>query len=160
MRETVRQLDPGVELLDTLTLTAHSSMALFPHLMAANLLLLLGGIALLLAAMGVYAVMAYTVSQRTQEFGVRMALGAAPTQVLRLVLGQGLKLAVLGLVAGLALSAATTRLVSGFLHGVHPFDPLVFGSVSLLLAVIALLACWLPAWRATRVDPVIALRSE
>lgn len=160
LRETVRQLDPGVELLDTLTLAAYSSMALFPHLMAANLLLLLGGVALLLAAMGVYAVMAYTVSQRTQEFGVRMALGAAPAQVLRLVLSQGLRLAALGLVAGLALSAATTRLVSGFLHGVHPFDPLVFGSVSLLLAAIALLACWLPAWRATRVDPVVALRSE
>ncbi len=160
LRETVRRLDPRVELMDTVTLAAYSSMALFPHLMAANLLLFLGAIALFLAAMGVYAVMAYSVSQRTQEFGVRLALGAAPSQLRHLVLRHGLRLAAVGLTAGLLLAAAGTRFVAGFLHGVHPFDPAVFASVSLLLAAIALLACLLPARRATRVDPMVALRAD
>ncbi len=160
LREAVQRLDPGVELLDTLTLKAYSGMALFPQLMATSLLILLGGVALLLSAMGVYAVMAYTVGQRMQEFGIRMALGASPVQVQSLVLAQGLKLACLGVATGLVASAGLTRLLSNFLHGVHPFDPTVLGITAMLLTGIALLACWLPAWRATLVNPVTALRSE
>ncbi|MFT3782285.1 MAG: ABC transporter permease [Nibricoccus sp.] len=160
LRRTVHELDPAVEIIDTVTLSAHSSMALFPQLMAANLLLMLGAIALLLAALGVYAVMAYSVSQRTQEFGVRMALGATQRQVLSLVIFQGAQFAVCGLAVGLALAAVTTTLLSGFLHGVHPFDPSVIAIVSAVLATISLLAGLPAARRATRVDPIVALRSD
>lgn len=160
VRRIVRELDPGVDLWGSMPMTAHVQGAFFGQRLASTILLLLGAVASTLAAMGVFAVMAYSVSQRTQEFGVRLALGAAPAQVLRLVLGQGLRLAALGVALGLLLTAGVTRLLTAFLHGVHPLDPLVLGCVSGLLALMALLACWLPAWRATRVDPIEALRAE
>lgn len=160
VRRTVRALDPGVDLWGSMPMTAHVQGAFFGQRLASTILLLLGAVASTLAAMGVFAVMAYSVSQRTQEFGVRLALGAAPAQVLRLVLGQGLQLAGLGVALGLLLTAGVTRLLTAFLHGVHPLDPLVLGCVSGLLALMASLACWLPAWRATRVDPIEALRAE
>lgn len=160
VRRLVRELDPGVDLWGSMPMTAHIEGAFFGQKLASTMLLLLGSVALALAALGVFAVMAYAVSQRTQEFGVRMALGAAPGQVLRLVLGQGFRLAALGIGVGLAFAAGVTRLLATFLHGVHPLDPLVFGAVATLLAGVALLACWLPAWRATRVNPLEALRAE
>ncbi len=160
VRQVMRELDPGVEVLQTLPLAAHTSLVLFPQRMASGLLLLLGGVALVLAAMGVYAVMAHAVSQRTQEFGVRMALGARPGDVLRQVLRQGLRLALLGLAVGAALALAVTHLLAGFLYGVSPFDPLTFLGVPALLGLVAMVACWIPARRATRVDPIVALRSE
>ena len=160
VRQAMHDLDPGVELRQVLPLAAHASLVLFPHRMASALLMLLGGIALVLAAMGVYAVMAHAVSQRTQEFGVRMALGARPGDVLRQVLRQGLALALAGLAAGLGLALAVTHLLAGFLYGVSPFDPVTFVGVPVLLGLVALAACWLPARRATRVDPIVALRSE
>ncbi|MBI2510434.1 MAG: ABC transporter permease [Opitutae bacterium] len=160
VRRTVRELDPGVDLWGSMPMTAHVQGAFFGQRLASTILLLLGAVALLLAAMGVFAVMAYSVNQRVQEFGVRLALGAAPGRVLRLVLGQGLRLAALGIAVGLLLTVAVTRLLTAFLHGVHPLDPVVLGSVCGLLALIAVLACWLPAWRATRVDPIEALRAE
>ena len=160
VRRTIRELDPGVDVWGAIPMTGHIQGTLFGQSVASTLLLFLGAVALALAAMGVYAVMAYTVSQRTQEFGVRMALGARPGQVLRLVLAHGLRLAALGVAGGLLLASAVTRLLTGFLYGAHPFDPVVFTAVSVLLAGIALLACWLPAWRATRVNPVEALRAE
>lgn len=160
VRQTVRELDPGVDVWGTLPLTGHIQGALFAQRIASNLLTSLGAVALVLAAMGVYAVMAYAVSQRTQEFGVRMALGATAGDVLRLVLRQSLILALLGIAAGLLIAAGVTRLLADFLYGVSPFDPLIFAGVPLVLGLIALLACWLPAWRATRVNPVEALRSE
>ena len=160
LRQTVRDLDPRVELLDTTPLAAHSGMVLFPQRMASSVLALLGLVALVLSAMGVYAVMAYAVSQRTQEFGLRMALGASPRDVLRLVLGRGVLMVAAGLAVGLALSLAATRLLAVFLYGVSPFDPLTFLGVPLLLMLIALLACYLPAHRATKADPMTALRAE
>jgi predicted permease len=160
VRQTVRDLDPGVDVWGTLPLTGHIQGALFAQRIASNLLSSLGMIALVLAAMGVYAVMAYAVSQRTQEFGVRMALGATAGDVLRLVLRQSLVLALLGIVTGLLLAAAVTRLLADFLYGVSPFDLTIFAGVPSLLLLVVLLACWLPARRATKVNPMTALRAE
>ena len=160
LRVALRDLDPGVEVLQTLPLAEYSGMVLFPQRMASGVLVLLGLVALVLAAMGVYAVMAYAVSRRTQEFGLRFALGATPRDVLRLVLGKGLLLAAAGLAVGLLAAMGVTRLIAGFLYGVSSFDPFAFLGVPLLLLLIALLACYLPARRATKVDPVVTLRAE
>jgi predicted permease len=120
----------------------------------------LGLLALLLAAIGLYGVMAYSVAQRTREIGLRVALGAGRRAVLRLVLGQGLRLVGLGVALGVAGGAAVSRLLSSMLFGLSPFDPLAYVSASLFLIVVALLACWIPARRATKVDPLIALRHD
>jgi putative ABC transport system permease protein len=120
----------------------------------------LSGIALLLAAMGLYAVMAYAVSQRTQEIGIRQALGEPRRAILRRILGQGLKLTLTGMTLGMAGAFALTKIMQPLLYGVGATDALTFILVSLTLAGAALLACWLPARRATRVDPMIALRCD
>jgi predicted permease len=117
-------------------------------------------IALLLSAVGIYAIVHFTVSQRTREFGVRIALGATRQDVFRLVAGQGLRLPVLGIVAGLAGAFGETRVIEHLLFQVSPTDPITFGLVAVLLMVVALLACWIPARRATRIDPIAALRCE
>lgn len=160
LRQTLHALDPNLEVRQILPLAAHSSMVLFPHRLASGLLMFLGTTALLLAAMGVYAVMAYAVAQRTQEFGVRIALGARPSDVLWQVTRRGLHLAVAGVIIGLAFAFSVTRLLSGFLYGVSPFDFATFAAVAGVLIVTALLACYLPARRATRVNPIEALRGE
>src|SRR5262249_38265554 len=110
--------------------------------------------------MGLYSVTSYTVSQRTREIGVRMALGAQILDVLKLIVSRGMKLALIGVVIGLAGAFAVTRMVSGLLFGVGATDPLTFMGVAILLVAVAFLACWIPARRATKVDPLIALRSE
>jgi len=117
-------------------------------------------VALLLASIGIYGVMAYSVSQRTNEIGIRMALGAQRADVLRLILSQGGRLVALGLALGLAGALATSRFLAATLYNLTPYDPLTLGAVALLLASVALLACWLPARRATKIDPLVALRQE
>jgi ABC-type antimicrobial peptide transport system permease subunit len=119
-----------------------------------------GGCALLLAAIGIYGLMAYSVEQRTQEIGIRLALGAQASQVRRMVVAQGMVLAVVGVAIGLGAAFWLARLITSFLFGVTDRDPLVFGGVPLLLIAVALLSVWLPARRASKVDPLIALRYE
>ena len=160
LRRTIREMDPGVDVWGAMPMTAHVQGALFGQRLASTLLGLLGVVALVLAAMGVYAVMAYAVGQRTQEFGVRMALGARASDVLWQVIRQGLLLAGGGVAAGLALALGVTHWLAGFLYGVSPFDPATFVGVPLVLAVVALLACYVPARRATRIDPMVALRAD
>jgi ABC-type antimicrobial peptide transport system permease subunit len=121
---------------------------------------LFGVIALVLAAVGIYGVLAGSVSERTREIGVRLALGAQHRDVLALILGQGLKLTLSGVALGLVAAWAATRLLINLLYGISATDPLSFGGVALLLIGVALLACYLPAHRATRVDPLTALRHE
>jgi ABC-type antimicrobial peptide transport system permease subunit len=126
-------------------------------------LVLLGvfaGVALALASIGLYGVLAYDVAQRSREFGVRIALGAGPREIIRLVLGAGTRLIAAGLALGLGGAALVTRLIQSFLFGIGAHDPLTFAAVAAALGAVALLATWLPARRATRVDPIVALRAE
>jgi predicted permease len=160
LQREIHQLDPRVEVWVSMTMTDYIKAAFLAPVLASRLLSWLGIIALALAAMGVYGVMAYVVSQRTQEFGVRMALGAETGDVLALVFREGLTLTVVGITIGLILAVAVTRLMAGFLIGVSPFDLVTFIGVPVMLGMVTLLACWLPAHRATKVDPMTALRAE
>ncbi len=158
--ELVKSLDANVPVFKVRTLEQQKSGSLALQRMAATLLSGFGVLALALAALGIYGVLAYSVSRRTREIGVRMALGAQVTDVLGLVLRQGFVLSAVGLGLGLAGAMGSTRLLRGFLFGIQPLDPLTFGAVSALLIGVVFLACWIPARRAARVDPMVALRSE
>lgn len=160
LQELVRSLDANLPVFDVRTLAQQRDGSLAMQRMSATLLGGFGVLALLLAALGIYGVLAYSVSRRTREIGVRMALGADLGAVVRLVLRQGIRLALTGAVVGLLAAAGLTQLVRSFLFGVSPLDPVTFGGVLLLLAGVSLLACWLPARRAAKVDPMVALRSE
>jgi putative ABC transport system permease protein len=160
VRGMVRSLDANVPAFGARTLAQQKNGSLAMQRMAATLLGGFGVLALLLAALGIYGVLAYAVSRRTREIGVRMALGAQVADVLSLVLRQGLGLTATGLGLGCAAALAVTRFLRSFLYEVTPVDPLTFGVVVALLAAVSLLACWLPARLAARVDPMVALRHE
>jgi predicted permease len=160
VRNEIHAIDPNVHVWQTLPLKDYIDAAVTPQKMASTLMLVLSTVALALAAMGVYAVMAYAVNQRRREIGIRMALGATPRHVLWHVSRTGLTLTLGGIAIGFAVSVWSTRLLASFLFGISPFDAMTFTFVPLLLAGIAALACYLPARRATLVDPVETLRSE
>ena len=160
VRSQVQTLDPNMPLTNTGTVQETIAQGLWAPRMGAALLSIFGGLALVLAMIGVYGVISYSVSQRTHEIGVRMALGAQAPDVLRLLLGQGMLLALGGTATGLVAGFLAARVVSGLLYGVSPNDPLTFGGVGSVLLAVAFLACYVPAWRATRVDPLVALRTE
>jgi putative ABC transport system permease protein len=156
----IRRADPEQAVSGINTLSGLLNEATAQPRFNTALLALFALLALALASVGIYGVIAYAVAQRTQEIGLRMALGAQARDVLRLILAQGLKLTLCGVAIGLLAAFALTRWMSALLFGVSATDPLTFGGIALLLTVVALLACWIPARRATKVDPMIALRCE
>jgi putative ABC transport system permease protein len=160
VQRIVAQLDPNLPVANILTLDDVVGKSTAQASFDAVLLSIFAALSLILAAVGLFGVLSYIVAQRTSEIGVRIALGAQREQVMRLMLADGLRPAVIGLVLGLVVSAGVTRLIQSLLYGVAPFDPVVFLAVSLALLAVAAIACLIPAWRASRLDPIDALRNE
>jgi len=160
IRVAVHDVDPSQPVSDLKTMDERLAMSMGPRRSAVTLLTVFAAMALTLAAVGLFGLIRYNVTQRTQEIGVRMALGASRSDVLRMVLGESLRLALLGVAGGLVAAFALTRVLSSLLYGVSPTDPLTFAGMALVLVSVALLACSIPAQRATRVDPLVALRYE
>jgi putative ABC transport system permease protein len=160
VRQEVKTLDDNLPAFNVVTLAENLDISLFPARFGALLLGGFGVLALVLATVGIYGVMSYSVSQRTHEIGIRMALGAQVNNVLKLVVGQGMLLVLVGMAVGLAAAFAVTRVVKNLLYGVSATDLATFAVITLLLFVVALLACYVPARRATKVDPLVALRYE
>jgi predicted permease len=158
LRRDAAAVDPNAGAFDAMPLADYIGAPLFPQRFAASLMSGLGVMALLLAAVGLYSVMAYAVSQRVYEIGIRLALGARPGDVLGMVVRKGILLTCSGVAAGLAGALAATRLLSGLLVGVSATDPMIFASATLFIVLVALVATYLPARRASRVDPMMALR--
>ncbi len=160
IRGVLKQIDKNIPMARVMTMEDTVSNSIAQPRLETILLGLFGALALILASVGIYGVLAYSVSQRTSEIGIRMALGASRSSVLNMVLSQGLRLAGIGMAIGFILALALTRLMTSILFSVSPTDPATFAAVFLVLALIAMLACYLPARRATRVDPMVALRYE
>jgi len=160
VRQAILDADSDTAIVGVDTLEEARSDSLTTPRVTAELIALFAGLALIVAATGVGGILALMVSQRTQEIGIRMALGATPASVLRMIMGQGLGLVLGGLLVGLVGALALTRLMASLLFGVTPTDPLTFAGVALVFVLAALVACYVPARRATRIDPLIALRSE
>jgi putative ABC transport system permease protein len=160
VRHLVRELDPEAGVFNVASMEQLVASSIARPRMYAVLLGLFAGVGVVLAAVGIYSVLAYSVTQRTREIGIRMALGAPRSAVMRLVLGQSVGLTVIGIALGVAGAAAVTRYLEGMLFGLTPLDPMTFVAVSLMFAAVATLASWVPARRATHVSPLIALRYE
>jgi putative ABC transport system permease protein len=159
LTRTVNRVDSELPVFGVRTMNELMSASMARRRFSLSLMAVFAGLALFLAAIGIYGVMAFVVSQRTQEFGVRMALGAQQHDILMLAFRPGLVLTSIGTVAGVAVSLGAMRLMSSLLFGVSPMDPFTFAGVPILLGVVALTACWLPAWRATHIPPGVSLRS-
>jgi predicted permease len=160
LRREIRRMDPNLPVFGVHTMAEYKQLKLADRMNGATILGGFGGLALLLASIGVYGVMAFSVIQRTKEIGIRVALGARRRDVISLFVGRGMRLTVIGVVIGMTLSFAVSRLLQGMLFGLTPTDGATFLGVAMLLAGVALLACWVPARRAARVDPMQALRYE
>jgi len=160
LRREAAAIDPAITIFDAQSMTEYISASLFGAKITADLLSLLSAIGLLLAAMGLYGVMAYSVAQRTREFGVRVAMGARQSDILSLILRESGRLTLFGTAVGLVLAAVSTRIVANQMYRVSPLDPLTFCGVGLVLMAVAFAASYIPAWRAAKVDPIVALRYE
>jgi macrolide transport system ATP-binding/permease protein len=160
IRRVIQSLDPNVVPMEMERISQYMALPLFAAHTAGVLLGVFGSVALLLAVIGLAGVVSYSVSQRTNEIGVRMALGANRFSVVRLIVRQGMRITLIGMAIGLALAFAATRLLAGLLYGIKPADPATFAGVSVLLAAVALLSCYIPARRAASTDPTNALRAE
>jgi len=160
LRGAIQSVDPGLPVFNVTSMDAVLDASLASRRFSANLVAGFAGGALLLASIGIYGLLTYMVGQRSREIGLRLALGAQRADVLRLVLGKGVVLAGLGIVAGVIFSASTASMMASLLYGVRPHDPAVFLMVPLLLLVVAIAASYIPAWRATKVDPIVALRES
>jgi predicted permease len=160
VRGAVRSIDPNMPLASARSLDERLSIPLLPARVAAMALASFGALALVLAAVGLYGIMSYSVSSRTHEIGIRVALGAKPRDVMRLILGEGGRLIAVGIVAGVVLALIGTRLLKALLFGVSAADPATYLAVVVVLAAVALVACWIPARRALKADPLEALRAN
>jgi putative ABC transport system permease protein len=160
VREAIAEIDRAQPIYDMQPLDQLVAKSLDQRRFTLTLMLLFGVIALVLSAIGIYGVMAFAVTQRTQEIGIRMALGASAVDVLKMVVGSGMFLALIGVAVGLIGAFGLTRLMASLLFGVSPTDLVTFGLVTVGLLLVALLACYIPARRATKVDPLVALRYE
>ena len=160
VRAALTAVDPDIPLQDPQPLTSLVAETVADRRLAMTMLGGFAGLALVLASIGVYSVMAFVVSQRTVEIGIRMALGATPQSVLRMMIGQGVRLAAIGIAIGVAVALAVTRLMQRALFEVQPHDPGIYLGLATLILTVACLACWIPARRATRIDPIVALRAE
>jgi putative ABC transport system permease protein len=160
VREALRAADPNIPIYDVYTMEEVRQQGYWEYRLFGGMFSVFGAIALILAAIGVYGVLSYSVSQRVREIGVRVALGARREDVLRLVIVQGVRLALLGVTIGLVLALGATRVVAGILYGVESYDPVSFSGIALLLTAVAALASYAPANRAMAIDPLEALRSE
>jgi putative ABC transport system permease protein len=160
VRDTVESIDPVVPTGAILSMEQMMSRSEAPRRFMMLLLSTFGGLALVLATVGLYGVISFAVSQRTREIGVRIALGASRNDVLRMILSEGLKLVLIGALLGVAAALALTRVLQEMVYGVSTRDPLIFFLVNVLLAAVSLAACYIPARRALRVDPMVALRYE
>src|SRR5262249_33515450 len=162
LRSAVRDVDPSIPIISLRTFAQHldSNLDLWLVRAGAALFSIFGALALGLAVVGLYGVKAYSVARRTREIGIRMALGAQAGTVLRMIMREGFIMLACGVIIGLLLAVVSAKLLSGILYGVHALDPIAFIVAPLVLTAAALIATWLPARRATRVDPVQALRAE
>jgi len=160
VRELVQSINPELPVFGAMTLPGVVSGSLSQRRFSMEMVLLFALTALLLAGLGIYGTISYLVSERTHEIGIRLALGANRSKIMRMILRQGLELAIAGAAVGLIGALIVSRLMAGVLYGVAPYDPLTFVGVTLVLTAVALAACYIPARRATRVDPMFALREE
>jgi putative ABC transport system permease protein len=160
VRQQVKAIDPDQPIYSVRTMDDIRAESVAPERLNLTLLSIFAGIALVLAVVGIYGVMSYTVTQRTHEIGIRMAIGAQPRDVFRMVIGQGMMLALMGVASGLIGAFGLTRLMASMLFGVEPTDPMTFAAIAVLLTGVALVACYVPGRRATKVDPVESLRYE
>jgi putative ABC transport system permease protein len=158
--QAIRQVDPDQPIFDIQWFDELVEDTVWQRRMAGRLSFWFGALALALAAIGTYGVLSYAVSQRTRELGIRHALGSTPRELRRLVVGAGMRLASIGITAGISIGAGVALAVQELLYGVKPLDPVTFGSVIAIVAAVALLACYIPARRASGVDPAVALRCE
>jgi ABC-type antimicrobial peptide transport system permease subunit len=160
IQKHIAELDPELPVSDVLTIRQIIERSLGNASLSASLVLGFAVLSLILASVGLYGVLSYLTTQRTGEIGVRMALGAQRKEILRLMLDDGLRPALYGLTLGLAASIGAVRLIQSMLYGTRPLDPAIFAAVAATLLVVAVFACLVPAWRASRIDPMQALRTE